>query len=213
MPNLFKPQRRINEADLPSAETKLQIMQLAVEHLTSAGYEYIGMDHFAKPDDELAIAQRNGTLHRNFQGYTTHADCDLVAMGVSSISSVAECYSQNVKTLDEYYALLDTGRLPVIKGLTLDDDDVLRREVIQQLACHFRLDFSPIARAYNIDFAAYFERELALLQPMAMDELLVFTDGGFEVTPRGRFLIRNICMVFDVSLRKNGVQQRFSRVI
>lgn len=213
MPNLFKPQRRINDADLPSAETKLQIMQLAVEHLTAAGYEYIGMDHFAKPDDELAIAQRQGTLHRNFQGYTTHADCDLVAMGVSSISSVAECYSQNAKTLEEYYVAIDAGHLPVIKGITLDDDDVLRREIIQQLACHFRLDFSPIARAYKVEFEAYFERELTLLQPMAADDLLVFTEAGFEVTPRGRFLIRNICMVFDVSLRKNGVQQRFSRVI
>lgn len=213
MPNLFKPQRRINEADLPSPETKLQIMQLAVEHLTAAGYEYIGMDHFAKPDDELAIAQRNGTLHRNFQGYTTHADCDLVAMGVSSISSVAECYSQNAKTLDEYYAALDAGHLPVIKGLTLDDDDVLRRYIIQQLACHFSLDFTQVERLFNLEFADYFSRELELLQTMTADDLLRFTGVGLDVTPRGRFLIRNICMVFDVSLRKQGVQQRFSRVI
>lgn len=213
MPKLFKPQRRINDADLPSAETKLQIMQLAVEHLTSAGYEYIGMDHFAKPDDELAIAQRQGTLHRNFQGYTTHADCDLVAMGVSSISSVAGCYSQNAKTLEDYYAAIDAGRLPIIKGITLNDDDVLRREIIQQLACHFQLDFKSIADTYDLDFEAYFAYELALLQPMAEDDLLVFTEAGLEVTPRGRFLIRNICMVFDVSLRKDGMQQRFSRVI
>lgn len=213
MPNLFKPQRRINEADLPTPETKLQIMQLAVEHLTAAGYEYIGMDHFAKPDDELAIAQRQGTLHRNFQGYTTHADCDLVAMGVSSISSVAECYSQNAKTLDEYYAALDKGHLPVAKGLTLDEDDVLRREIIQQLACHFALDFGQIERDYKLDFADYFARELELLETMTADQLLVLSPDGIEVTPRGRFLIRNICMVFDVSLRKQSVQQRFSRVI
>lgn len=213
MPNLFKPQRRINEADLPSAETKLQIMQLAVEHLTGAGYEYIGMDHFAKPDDELAIAQRNGTLHRNFQGYTTHADCDLVGMGVSSISSVAECYSQNAKTLDEYYAALDSGHFPVIKGLTLDEDDVLRRYIIQQLACHFELDFTQVERLFKLEFADYFARELEMLQPMAEDALLQFTTTGLAVTPRGRFLIRNICMVFDVSLRKQTVQQRFSRVI
>lgn len=213
LPNLFKAQRRINDDDLPSGETKLQIMQLAVEHLTSAGYEYIGMDHFAKPDDELAIAQRQGTLHRNFQGYTTHADCDLVAMGVSSISSVAECYSQNVKTLDEYYAAIDAGHLPVVRGITLDEDDVLRREIIQQLACHFSLNFAQIERAYHVDFAEYFATELALMQPMAGDDLLRFVDGGIEVTPRGRFLIRNICMVFDVGLRKQGVQQRFSRVI
>jgi oxygen-independent coproporphyrinogen-3 oxidase len=213
LPNLFKPQRRINETDLPSSDTKLQIMQLAVEHLTAAGYEYIGMDHFAKPDDELAIAQQNGTLHRNFQGYTTHADCDLVAMGVSSISSVAECYSQNAKTLDEYYAAIDAGHLPVIRGITLDDDDVLRRYIIQQLACHFSLDFTQIERLFNLNFAEYFARELELLQPMAADDLLRMTADGLVVTPRGRFLIRNICMVFDVSLRKQSVQQRFSKVI
>lgn len=213
MPNLFKPQRRINEADLPSAETKLEIMKLAVEHLTSAGYEYIGMDHFAKPDDELALAQQQGTLHRNFQGYTTHADCDLVAMGVSSISSVAECYSQNAKTLEEYYAAIDAERLPVIKGITLDEDDILRRHMIQQLACHFSLDFRQIECLFELDFAGYFERELQLLQPMADDHLLDLDADGMKVTPRGRFLIRNICMVFDVSLRKQSVQQRFSRVI
>lgn len=213
MPTLFKPQRRINEADLPSPETKLQIMQLAVEHLMAAGYEYIGMDHFAKPDDELAIAQRQGTLHRNFQGYTTHADCDLVGMGVSSISSVAESYSQNAKTLDAYYAALDAGRLPVVKGLTLDDDDVLRRYIIQQLACHFTLNFSQVEQLFSLTFVEYFSRELALLQPMASDNLLQWTATGIDVTPRGRFLIRNICMVFDASLHKHDVQQRFSRVI
>lgn len=213
LPNLFKPQRRINEEDLPSADVKLQILQLAIEHLTSAGYEYIGMDHFAKPDDELALAQQQGTLHRNFQGYTTHADCDLIGMGVSSISSVADCYSQNAKTLDEYYTAIEQGHLPVIRGITLDNDDVVRREVIQQLACHFALNFSQIERVFNLDFVEYFARELELLQPMAHDELLQFVPTGIEVTPRGRFLIRNICMVFDVSLRKQGVQQRFSRVI
>lgn len=171
------------------------------------------MDHFAKPDDELAIAQRNGTLHRNFQGYTTHADCDLVAMGVSSISSVAESYSQNAKNLDDYYAAIDSGHLPVVKGLTLDDDDVRRRYIIQQLACHFALDFTQVERLFNLKFADYFSRELALLETMTADDLLRFTDVGLAVTPRGRFLIRNICMVFDVSLRKQGVQQRFSRVI
>ncbi|MGL4184911.1 MAG: oxygen-independent coproporphyrinogen III oxidase, partial [Thiotrichaceae bacterium] len=153
LPHLFKPQRRINEDDLPSADTKLQIMQLAVEHLTAQGYVYIGMDHFAKPDDELALAQANGTLHRNFQGYTTHADCDLIAMGVSSISSVAESYSQNAKTLDEYYAALDKNQFPVIRGITLTDDDVIRREVIQQLACHFQLSFADIEKQFNLKFA------------------------------------------------------------
>lgn len=213
LPHLFKPQRRIKDADLPSADTKLQIVQLAVEHLTSAGYEYIGMDHFAKPDDELAIAQRQGTLHRNFQGYTTHADCDLIGLGVSSISSVAECYSQNVKTLDAYYAALDAGQFPVVRGIALTDDDVLRREVIQQLTCHFQLDFGQIERDFNLAFIDYFAQELDSLQPMAIDGLLQFTSQGLSVMPRGRFLIRNICMVFDVYLRKQSGQQRFSKVI
>lgn len=213
MPHLFKPQRRINEADLPSAETKLQIMKLAVEHLTQAGYEYIGMDHFAKPNDELALAQANGTLHRNFQGYTTHADCDLVAMGVSSISSVANSYSQNAKTLDEYYAAIDAGQFPVIKGLVMTEDDVIRRHIIQELTCQFALDFAEVERLFNLHFAEYFAQELADLQPMAEDELLVLSASGITVTPRGRFLIRNICMVFDKHLREQTTQQRFSRVI
>jgi oxygen-independent coproporphyrinogen-3 oxidase len=213
LPHLFKPQRRINEDDLPSADTKLQIMQLAVEHLTAQGYVYIGMDHFAKPDDELALAQANGTLHRNFQGYTTHADCDLIAMGVSSISSVAESYSQNAKTLDEYYAALDKDQFPVIRGITLNEDDVIRREVIQQLACHFQLSFAEIETQFNLNFADYFAQELSELAAMAQDGLLGLDAEGLVVTPRGRFLIRNICMVFDVSLRAANTQTRFSKVI
>ena len=213
LPHLFKPQRRINEDDLPSADTKLQIMQLAVEHLTAQGYVYIGMDHFAKPDDELALAQANGTLHRNFQGYTTHADCDLIAMGVSSISSVAESYSQNAKTLDEYYAALDKNQFPVIRGITLTDDDVIRREVIQQLACHFQLRFADIEKQFNLKFADYFAQELNELAAMAQDGLLGLDAEELVVTPRGRFLIRNICMVFDVSLRAANAQTRFSKVI
>ena len=213
LPHLFKPQRRINEDDLPSADTKLQIMQLAVEHLTAQGYVYIGMDHFAKPDDELALAQANGTLHRNFQGYTTHADCDLIAMGVSSISSVAESYSQNAKTLDEYYAALDKNQFPVIRGITLTDDDVIRREVIQQLACHFQLSFADIEKQFNLKFADYFAQELSELAAMAQDGLLGLDAEELVVTPRGRFLIRNICMVFDVSLRAANAQTRFSKVI
>ncbi len=213
LPHLFKPQRRINEDDLPTADTKLQIMQLAVEHLTAQGYVYIGMDHFAKPDDELALAQANGTLHRNFQGYTTHADCDLIAMGVSSISSVAESYSQNAKTLDEYYAALDKNQFPVIRGITLTDDDVIRREVIQQLACHFQLSFADIEKQFNLKFADYFAQELSELAAMAQDGLLGLDAEELVVTPRGRFLIRNICMVFDVSLRAANAQTRFSKVI
>ena len=213
MPHLFKPQRRINEADLPSAETKLQIMQLAVEHLTQAGYEYIGMDHFAKPTDELALSQANGTLHRNFQGYTTHADCDLVAMGVSSISGVANSYSQNAKTLDEYYAAIDAGQFPVIKGLVMTEDDVIRRHIIQELTCQFALDFAEVERLFGLNFAEYFAQELADLQPMAEDKLLELSTYAIKVTPRRRFLIRNIAMVFDKHLREQMTPQRFSRVI
>lgn len=215
LPNLFKPQRRIHAHELPSADTKLDILQRAVSHLVEAGYEYIGMDHFAKPDDELAIAQRNGTLHRNFQGYTTHADCDLVAMGVSSISSVANCYSQNAKTLESYYAALDTGHLPVTRGIRLEEDDLLRRHVIQQLACQFELDFQRVGWLFNVEFRRYFAEELALLEPMAADGLLTVEGNMLRVTPRGRFLIRHICMVFDGYLRAqpSNTEQRFSRAI
>ena len=213
MPHLFKPQRRINADHLPGSDEKLKILQLSVEHLMAAGYEYIGMDHFAKPTDELAQAQHNGSLHRNFQGYTTHADCDLIAMGVSAISNVADCYSQNHRHLDDYYAALDAGYLPVVRGITLDDDDLLRRFIIQQLTCQFELDMMLVENFYNVDFADYFARELGMLQPMEQDGLLTIENRRLQVTPRGRFLIRNICMVFDVSLRKQEIAQRFSRVI
>ncbi|WP_020558211.1 oxygen-independent coproporphyrinogen III oxidase [Thiofilum flexile] len=213
MPHLFKPQRRINEVDLPTAEIKLQIMKLAVEQLTTAGYDYIGMDHFAKPDDELARAQVNGTLHRNFQGYTTHADCDLIAMGVSSISSVANSYSQNAKTLGEYYAAIDAGVFPVMKGLVMTEDDVIRRHIIQELTCQFALDFAEVEQLFGLHFAESFAQELADLQSMVEDKLLELTKLSIKVTPRGRFLIRNICMIFDKHLREQVTQQRFSRVI
>ena len=160
LPTLFKPQRRINEADLPSAEAKLAILDMTIHKLTDAGYEFIGMDHFAKPGDELAQAQKNGTLHRNFQGYTTHAECDLVAMGVSSISSVADCYAQNEKGLDAYYARIDAGEIPITRGLSLTEDDVIRREVIQELACHFRLDYASMDTRLGIRFVEYFAEEL-----------------------------------------------------
>ena len=217
LPHLFKPQRRINEDELPSAEAKLDILQQSIETLTQAGYEYIGMDHFAKPDDELAIAQAEGTLHRNFQGYTTHAECDLIAMGVSSISSVSNSYSQNEKGLDGYYAAIDAGKLPIIRGLSLTDDDVIRRTIIQQLSCHFKLEFSTIEKQYNIDFPRYFSKELEELLPMQDDGLLQImntsNNKNIQVTPAGRMLIRNICMVFDEHLRQQKGGQSFSKVI
>lgn len=213
LPTLFKPQRRINEGDLPDAETKLKILEMSLDKLTAAGYVNIGMDHFAKPTDELAQAQINGTLHRNFQGYTTHAQCDLIGFGVSSIASVAGCYSQNEKDLQGYYKAIDEKRFPVIKGLSLNDDDKLRRVVIQELACHFKLDFNNISKDFAIDFGGYFMEELERLEKMQSDHLLSISDDILTVSPRGRFLIRNICMVFDKRMREQKHQQRFSKVI
>lgn len=212
LPTMFKPQRRINEEDLPSASEKLAILHMAIEKLTDAGYVFIGMDHFAKPDDEMAVAQREGHLYRNFQGYSTHADCDLVAFGTTSIGKVGDSYSQNVKTMDEYYAAIDAGEIPVFRGVALDADDLLRREVITQLICHFELSFDRIEAHFNISFPDYFASELADLAAMEKDGLIMLNDQIIRVLPAGRLLIRNVCMVFDRYLREQS-QQRFSKVI
>jgi oxygen-independent coproporphyrinogen-3 oxidase len=212
MPHLFSPQKRINSEDLPKAEEKLAILQMSIEKLSKAGYVYIGMDHFAKPDDELAIAQANGSLQRNFQGYTTHAELDLVAIGVSSISSVNQSFSQNVKSLEQYYAILDRNKLPIYRGYLLNDDDLLRKAIIQQIACQFELDFQQIATDFQIDFANYFARELDELKMMQEDGLLTLNENGMKVSAAGRILVRHICMVFDVYLRQQS-KQRFSKVI
>lgn len=213
LPHLFKPQRRINESELPQAEEKLEILQQSIEALVEAGYNYIGMDHFAKPDDELSVAQDKGELHRNFQGYTTHANCDLVAMGVSAISSVNNSYSQNEKGLEGYYKALDVEQLPIIRGYALTDDDLLRRTVIQQLSCHFKLDFKPIELRYSISFNAYFATELDELKALEQDGLLILGEESLQVSSSGRLLIRTICMVFDYHLRTQQSEQRFSKVI
>ena len=212
LPELFKPQRRIAAADLPSPQAKLDILQMTIEHLTAAGYVYIGMDHFARPDDELAVAQRKGTLYRNFQGYSTHAECDLVGLGVTAIGMVGDCYSQNQRTLETYYAPLDAGHLPVMRGVALDADDRLRRAVIMQLICHFTLDFAAIERAHGIRFLDYFAAELAELRTMQQDGLLDVDLASIRVRPAGKLLIRNICMVFDRYLREKQ-EKRFSKVI
>lgn len=212
LPDLFKPQRRINAEDLPSPDEKLAILEHSIQRLTEAGYVYIGMDHFARPDDELAIAQANGTLYRNFQGYSTHADCDLVAMGITSISKVGDCYAQNVKTLEDYADRIDKGELAIFRGVTLNDDDILRREVINQLICHFHLDMSAIEQRFGIRFRDHFRQELAELEPMQQDGLLELEEDRITVKPAGMLLIRNICMVFDAYLRAPK-EQRFSRVI
>ncbi|MCW9025004.1 MAG: oxygen-independent coproporphyrinogen III oxidase [Gammaproteobacteria bacterium] len=212
LPEIFKPQRRINEDELPPADEKLAILKNTIDKLTSAGYDYIGMDHFAKPDDELAVAQNNGTLYRNFQGYSTHADCDLIALGVTSIGKVGDCYAQNLKTMDEYTASIDKNELAIFRGITLSADDVLRREVINQLICHFALKFSKIEKQFNIQFSDYFSCELDALKQMQTDGLVDVSNDSITVTAAGKFLIRNICMVFDIYLR-NRDKQRFSKVI
>lgn len=212
MPHLFKPQQRILSSDLPSADEKLAILDSTITKLQKAGYEYIGMDHFAKPNDELAKAQKNNQLHRNFQGYTTHADCDMLALGVSAISHYNNRFSQNSKDLDSYYEQLDQGNIPIIKGYTLDHDDQIRRDVIQSLSCHFHIDKRAIGHKHNIRFEDYFAHEIQALAQMQQDGLLTCDSHTIRVTEKGRLLIRNICMVFDRHLRQQN-QQRFSKVI
>ncbi len=197
MPHLFKPQRRIAEANLPPAQLKLDLLALCINALCAAGYVYIGMDHFARPEDELAVAQRQGRLQRNFQGYSTRAGADLVACGVSAISAIGASYSQNEKTLDGYYAALEDGRLPVARGMRLSTDDLLRRIVIQALMCNFELSIGAIEEAYPIDFWHYFANERPQLEQLAADGLLAMEPKWISITPKGRLLIRNVCMVFD----------------
>jgi oxygen-independent coproporphyrinogen-3 oxidase len=213
LPQMFPPQRRINAEQLPPPQEKLDILQMTIDKLTGAGYVFIGMDHFARPDDELAVAQREGTLYRNFQGYSTHADCDLLGLGVTSIGMVYNTYSQNVKALEPYYESLDAGRLPLLRGLELSRDDRIRRDLITRLICHFRVDYGAVERQWGIDFQAYFGDALERLQGMQEDGLLSLDAQGILVHPRGRLLIRNICMHFDRYLAEKRAQQRFSKVI
>jgi len=213
MPQLFKPQRRILDADLPDSDAKLRMLQLCIDRLTQAGYVYIGMDHFAKPDDDLAIAQRQGRLHRNFQGYSTHAGTDLVSCGVSAISAVGATYSQNVKTLDAYYDALDRNELPVARGVRLSMDDALRRSMIQTLMCQFELSVPAIEQAFPIVFDKYFAGELAQLAGLERDGLLTVSREWITVSMKGRLLIRNVCMVFDRHLAERSSQARFSKTV
>ncbi len=211
LPEMFKPQRRINVDDLPSPEEKLAILQAAIQILGEAGYVYIGMDHFAKPEDELAVAQREGSLYRNFQGYSTHADCDMVAMGNTAIGNIGNSFSQNERSLEEYFSAIDADRLPIMRGYELSADDRLRREVITKLICHFELDIGAIENQFDIDFQQYFAPELEALSRMQNDGLLTIGDRVVEVLPAGKLLIRNICMIFDAYLKTR--QQQFSKVI
>jgi oxygen-independent coproporphyrinogen-3 oxidase len=212
LPHIFKSQRRINEAELPSPEMKLAILRNVVEHLSAAGYHYIGMDHFALPDDELAKAQREGTLYRNFQGYSTHSDCDLVALGATSIGRVGPSYNQNERDLKAYAANVASGNLPLFRGVMLSADDLLRRDVINALICNLAIDKAAVAARHGISFDDYFSDELKELESMQADGLMHCSDQAIVVRPPGRLLIRNICMVFDAYLRGTEAQ-RFSKVI
>jgi oxygen-independent coproporphyrinogen-3 oxidase len=213
LPQVFKPQRRIAVAELPSPESKLQIMTLAIGRLTREGYVYIGMDHFARPRDDLAVAQRQGRLQRNFQGYSTHAESDMLGLGVSAIGRVGPTYYQNHKRLDDYTAALDQGRLPVARGIELTPDDLVRRAVIQSLSCNFRVSIESIELAYLVDFDAYFCSELADLRRLEKEGLVDLSPEWIVVTPRGRLLVRSICMVFDRYLRERQARATYSKVI
>ena len=216
MPHLFKSQRLIRDEDLPSPSEKLDMLHLAIDRLQQAGYIYIGMDHFAKPDDELVRAQQQGKLQRNFQGYSTHGDCDLLAVGVSSISMIDNVYIQNAKELNAYQQKLDMGLLPIIKGFTLNQEDILRRYVINQLICHCELDFHLLSKKFDIYPQEYFREELAQLQPMVDDGLVKIDSRGIKITNKGRLLIRRVCMVFDEYLKTTDANVhpiRYSKII
>jgi oxygen-independent coproporphyrinogen-3 oxidase len=211
MPEQFKVQRQIRNEDLPTAETKLLILQRSIEKLTGAGYVYIGMDHFAKPDDELTIAQENHQLYRNFQGYSTHADCDLFGLGLTSISKVGDAYIQNEKKLEDYHACIEEGLLPVMRGITLNADDKCRRDIINALICDFYLDIHAIELLHHIEFDQYFADIYPSLAQFADDGLLQYNEEEITVLPAGRLLIRHICMLFD--RYSDHTSQRFSKVI
>lgn len=213
LPARFKTQRQINSDDLPPPEEKLSILQRTIESFAEAGYVYIGMDHFARPEDELAKAQQQGRLYRNFQGYSTHSDCDLVGLGITAIGRVGNSYSQNVTSLEEYSARIDDGELPIMRGVLLDKDDELRRAVIGEVICHFELDFKEIERQFDIVFAEYFASEIKALHPLIDDGLLVLGGDTLRVTPMGRLLVRNICMLFDRYRQGARDDTRFSRAI
>ena len=212
LPERFKPQRRINATDLPSPAEKLSILHNSIEQVTAAGYQYVGMGHFALPDDELAIAQEEGRLEHNFQGYTPHGHCDLIGLGASAISQIGDLYSQNANDIEAYQNSLDEGRLPATRGLRCNEDDRIRRTVIQQLICDFHLDFTSIEKQFDIVFREYFSATWPQLQSMARDKLINLTSKGIDVLPAGRLLVRSVCTLFDHYLElQNG--QRLSRII
>ena len=213
LPTIFKPQRRILDADLPAGETKLALLARAIDFLQSQGYVYIGMDHFAKPEDDLAVAQRQGRLTRNFQGYSSSGDADIVGLGVSAIGKLGAAYSQNVKELEQYYARLDDGQLPVLRGIELSADDLVRRAVIQALACHFEVSKESISIAHLIDFDEYFAQEIEMLRQHEREGLVRMDDEWTAVTPQGRLLVRVLCMAFDKYLWAAQRRAQYSKII
>jgi len=213
LPQRFKPQRRIAVAELPTPGAKLAMLSRSLAALQGAGYVYVGMDHFALPDDPLAVAKRQGRLHRNFQGYSTQPDGDLIGLGVSAIGRVGATYSQNAKTLEEYYDILDQGRLPVVRGLALSRDDLVRRSVIMALMCQGQLEFESIELAYLVDFKRYFAAELTTLRSLQALGLVEVTDTGLQITAMGWYFVRGVAMVFDRYLQADRTRAQFSRII
>jgi oxygen-independent coproporphyrinogen-3 oxidase len=213
LPHIFRAQRMIEAKDIPSPETKLKLMELTIDKLTAHGYVYIGMDHFALPNDELTIAQREGGLQRNFQGYSTRRECDLVGLGVSAIGKVGDCYAQNLKDIPSYESAAAEGRLPIWRGISLTTEDRLRRSVIESIMCHGEVRFERIEANFAIDFHDHFALELSQLKQLEADGLIVMGNDEFNVTPEGRLLLRAIAMVFDEHLQAPQSQPKFSRVI
>lgn len=213
LPTIFKPQRRIDESALPRPADKLDILQMAVTTLLAQGYVFIGMDHFARPEDDLSLALQNGKLQRNFQGYSTHAEHDMIAIGVSSIGKIGNSYAQNEKDLESYYAALDAGHLPIMRGILLNDEDLLRRQIIQTLMCRFSLSFKEIETKFSINFKEHFKDELKKLKEYEQLLLIQYTEDGIEVTKKGRFLIRTIAMVFDEYLHNKETKAQYSQTI
>jgi oxygen-independent coproporphyrinogen-3 oxidase len=213
LPERFKPQRRIATVDLPNAPSKVAMLSQSLGAMIGAGYVYVGMDHFALPNDPLAVAKRQGRLHRNFQGYSTQPDCDLIALGVSSIGRIGATYSQNAKTLEEYYDALDHGRFPVVRGLALTRDDLIRRAVIMALMCQGQWLFESIDLAWLVDSRSYFATELESMRQLRDQGLVSMDDSGVQVTPMGWFFVRAVAMVFDRYLQTDRTRARFSKII
>ena len=213
LPERFKPQRRILAAELPAAASKIDMLSRSMDALMNAGYVYVGMDHFALPEDALAVAKRQGRLHRNFQGYSTQPDCDLVGLGVSAIGRMGGTYCQNAKTMAEYVDMLEHGQLPIVKGLALSRDDMIRRAWIMTIMCQGQIDFASFNEAWLIDVNKYFAPEFSQLESLQTQALVELTQGGLQVTPMGWFFVRGVAMLFDKYLQTDRNRTRFSKII